>query len=282
MKSRKLVRLTVGALVFAIAPFASTVSAQEDDSVDVRVFKKKVQISCNDGENCPGGFREIVIDGGAHDRKVVFIGDDGETSVLGGDGNTWISHGGEHAFSVHVGRGFLGVQLTELTNDLRDHFGVPQGQGVMVSRVDDDSPAFRAGIQAGDIITAVAGTAIADGGSLGRAVRKFEDGDVADLELWRDGSVLTLSAQIEERKESERRFAFRSGDEAGDANVFFFCDEEDGDCPESHNFSWSHSFPGAFKVFSNLDCDGKDCDISVQCENDECVCIVNGEEQPCE
>ena len=272
----KLLKLIAITTIAALAPLAQSAFAQEDDSVDVRVVKKKVQISCDDGEDCAEGLHEIVIDAGAHgDRKVLFVGDDGETRVLSGDGHSWISKHGEHSFRLDGG-GFLGVHLTELTDDLRDHFGVPRGQGVMISKVVDDSPAFRAGLAAGDIVTAVAGNAVKSGGSLSRAIRKLEDGDVADLEVWRDGSMMQLSAQIEERKSSRRSFAFHGdgvgGDTSAHANVFVVCDDEDGDCPETPHV----------KFFSNLDCDGDECEIEVNCENGDCVCTVNGEVQSCE
>ena len=68
--------------------------------------------------------------GGGHVR---ISGDDGEHSVVvRGLGNSHYSWVGGHGSSGHAG-GFLGVELTALTEALRSHFGVPSDAGVMVS-----------------------------------------------------------------------------------------------------------------------------------------------------
>ena len=265
----RIVLATAALLLLPLA--ASTAFAQESD--EVRIVKKKVQVHCDEGDDCAEGLHEIIVDAGAGDHRVVFIGDDGETKVLEGDSNVWVSEHGAHTFEMAFGGGFLGVELTELSDDLRVHFGVPTGQGVMVAKVVDDSPAFRAGLEAGDIITGVGGQAVQSAAGLGKLVRAYEDGQVADLELWRDGSLLQLSAQIEARKSSPNHFAFRTGSPAhSSAKVVIVCDDDDEDCAERPH----HQF------FSNLDCDGGECEIQVECENGDCVCTVNGEEQPCE
>jgi membrane-associated protease RseP (regulator of RpoE activity) len=91
-------------------------------------------------------------------------------------------------------RGYLGVGLTDLTPELRDHFGVDSDYGVLVSRVEEDSPAAGAGLQVGDIITLVDGKEISGSHQLALAVRHKAEGDTIDLEVWRDGRPMTLSA----------------------------------------------------------------------------------------
>jgi membrane-associated protease RseP (regulator of RpoE activity) len=95
---------------------------------------------------------------------------------------------------------FLGVHLTELTTDLRRHFGVPEEAGVMVGKVVEDSPAMRAGLEVGDIITAVDGEPVEGAWQLQRAIMDHEAGEVAQLEVWRDGQMQTIEATLEERE----------------------------------------------------------------------------------
>lgn len=79
----------------------------------------------------------------------------------------------------------IGVSTTQLTKQLAEFFGVADGKGVLVTSVGDDSPAAKAGIRAGDVITAVDGEKIEDAGDLTRALGKKKEGDVT-LTIVRD------------------------------------------------------------------------------------------------
>ena len=98
-----------------------------------------------------------------------------------------------------LGRGFLGVELTPLTPELRVHFGVPEDTGVMVARVEEGGPAEAAGIRVGDILSAIDGERVESSRQLARAVRKKEEGDVVAIELYRDGTVQSYSVTVSER-----------------------------------------------------------------------------------
>lgn len=119
-------------------------------------------------------------------RWVVNIGDDDEHRAV--------------FIAAPFGRGFLGVQLLGLTDELRVHFGVPEGAGVMVSKVVPDSPAAAAGIHVGDILTSIDGDEVTSATALSSAIRHKEKGDVVDLDVWRDGRLDTYSAEIAERE----------------------------------------------------------------------------------
>lgn len=79
----------------------------------------------------------------------------------------------------------IGVSTTHLTKQLAEFFGIADGKGVLVSSVGDDSPAAKAGIRAGDVITAVDGEKVEDAGDLTRALGKKKEGDVT-LTIVRD------------------------------------------------------------------------------------------------
>lgn len=98
-------------------------------------------------------------------------------------------------------RGFLGIEASAMTSELRIHFGVPQDAGILVGKVVEGSAAAAAGLQVGDIVTRVGGQNIASVGDLGRVVRNKDKGDAVEIELWRAGAKrqLTATLQADER-----------------------------------------------------------------------------------
>lgn len=133
--------------------------------------------------------------------------------------------------ALHWSGAYLGVELVNLNEPLRAHFGVPEGSGVLVSNVVDDSPAARAGVQVGDIITRFDGEDVTSSRKLTTMVRKAEAGDPADLEIWRDGKVETASTTLDERPRPDLQanyFSFLRGSEDldGDGEIDVFVSPE--------------------------------------------------------
>jgi serine protease Do len=93
-------------------------------------------------------------------------------------------------------RGRLGVQVETLSDQLADYFGV-KGGGVLVSSVTADSPAQKAGLKAGDVITAVNGTAVRDAGELVEELGQRGDGREVRLDVVRDKKSTTVTATLE-------------------------------------------------------------------------------------
>jgi C-terminal processing protease CtpA/Prc len=94
------------------------------------------------------------------------------------------------------GRGRLGVQVQSLNDQLAEYFGVKDG-GVLVSRVTADSPAAKAGLRAGDVITKVNGEAVKDAGDLTEAIGAVKDDGAVTLDILRDKKASTVKATIE-------------------------------------------------------------------------------------
>lgn len=105
--------------------------------------------------------------------------------------------------SVLTDRGYLGVTLLDLTAELREHFGVPAESGVMISRVEADSPASTAGLQAGDILTAIDGARIGSATEVVQLVSAGEDGQTLELEVRRDGTSRSISATLATRQRKQ-------------------------------------------------------------------------------
>jgi membrane-associated protease RseP (regulator of RpoE activity) len=87
--------------------------------------------------------------------------------------------GGPDSFVLAFGNNRrIGITTVQLTKQLADYFGIVDGKGVLVTSVTDDSPAAKAGIKAGDVITAADGEKIEGAGDLTRALNKKKEGDV--------------------------------------------------------------------------------------------------------
>jgi S1-C subfamily serine protease len=94
-----------------------------------------------------------------------------------------------------LGQGPLGVTVQTLTKELAEYFGAG-GSGVLVSSVRDESPAAKAGIKVGDVITTADGTAVKTAGELRRRVRDSER-EILSLGLVREKKTLSLDVRIE-------------------------------------------------------------------------------------
>jgi membrane-associated protease RseP (regulator of RpoE activity) len=139
--------------------------------------------------------RRVIVAPGQEPRVMVWEGAPGE---LGPGGP------GQMAFKMALmGRGFLGVQLTELTPELRKHFGVSEENGVMVGHVEADSPADRAGMRVGDILMRVDDEAVEGSWDVTRLVRPKKDGETVNVEVVRDGRSQQLSVTLAERERRE-------------------------------------------------------------------------------
>ena len=94
-------------------------------------------------------------------------------------------------------RGYLGVSLLNLTPELREHFGKKES-GIMVSRVTADGPAAKAGLQVGDVITAIDGVAVDSAGDVGKLVGSRKEGEQVRIDVVRDRAARRLTARVEE------------------------------------------------------------------------------------
>jgi len=95
-----------------------------------------------------------------------------------------------------VTRGRLGVSVQSINQDLADSFGLKSPQGALVNQVQDDTPASRAGIKQGDIITSVDGKAVTDSAELARTIAGIEPGKSAEIHVLRNGEDKELNVKI--------------------------------------------------------------------------------------
>ena len=120
-----------------------------------------------------------------------------------------------------VARGWLGLNVQDVTPELAQSFGLDHPAGALVVDVQPGGPGEKAGITRGDVITAYNGTAIQDSRQLPVMVVETGIGNSADLRLLRDNHELTVTVRIaeqpaEQRIRSERQPAKRWGLEVTD------------------------------------------------------------------
>jgi serine protease Do len=106
----------------------------------------------------------------------------------------------------HITRGWLGVQVQPVTADIADSLGLKQARGAMVDNPQTGSPAAKAGIEAGDVITAVNGTDVKDSRDLARTIGMMAPGASVQLDVLHKGAsksmTLTLGEMPNERQAS--------------------------------------------------------------------------------
>lgn len=95
-----------------------------------------------------------------------------------------------------VVRGWLGVQIQTVTEDIADGLGLEEDQGALVSSVVADSPAERAGIKVGDVILKYGENEVAKMKDLPRLVADTRANDPVKMEIWRAGERLSVDVVI--------------------------------------------------------------------------------------
>lgn len=95
--------------------------------------------------------------------------------------------------------GYLGVELLDLTPELREHFAAPRDQGVLVARVVAGSPAAKAGLEVGDVVVAVGEQKVHDSWELSSEIWRRGEGESLSLGLVRDRRPQKVQATVERR-----------------------------------------------------------------------------------
>ena len=98
----------------------------------------------------------------------------------------------------HVIVPWIGVSYGDITEEIAGVFGLPVNEGIIVARVEEDSPAAIAGIQKGDIIVEVEGSKIADSGDLQKVLRNKDVGDTLNVKVIRKDKPRSFTLTLQE------------------------------------------------------------------------------------
>lgn len=117
-----------------------------------------------------------------------------------------------------VRRGALGIAAQPLTPELAEAFGLESQYGVLIGRVQEDSPAARAGVRAGDVITAIDGRPVRDIRSMRNRIGLVRLGERLRLDIMRDKRPQTIDVIVEALPEVNPLAAGARLDEQRSAN----------------------------------------------------------------
>ena len=100
-----------------------------------------------------------------------------------------------------VTRGRIGVTIQELTQELAESFGLSKPNGALISSVEKNAPADKAGIEASDVILKFDGKAVNSSSDLPRMVAAIKPGIKVVVELWRKGEAKKITVEVAELPE---------------------------------------------------------------------------------
>jgi serine protease Do len=117
-----------------------------------------------------------------------------------------------------VTRGRIGVQIQEVDAQMADAFSLDRPRGALVGDVIEDGPAARAGVKSGDVILSVNGKGVERSTQLPGVISAIKPGDMANVEIWRDGSAKKVAVKVEEFQEETQKVANRDVEEPAKAD----------------------------------------------------------------
>lgn len=113
---------------------------------------------------------------------------------------------GNHSYwygDTDLKQSYIGVSLTELSDQLAAFFGATKNGGVLINEVSEDSPAEKAGLKAGDVIVAVNDEKVADASDVSEIITDLKPGDKANLNILRSKSPMSVVVEVAEREEQD-------------------------------------------------------------------------------
>lgn len=124
-----------------------------------------------------------------------------------------------------VTRGYLGIRFQPLTKELAKSFGLESENGALVANVEKDTPAEKAGLKAGDVITRYDGKIIKDGTELPRFVAATPIDKKVKLQVFRDGKQQEITVVVSRQKDGDAGKSASAGNEGENAKIGFSVQE---------------------------------------------------------
>jgi serine protease Do len=114
----------------------------------------------------------------------------------------------------NVVRAWLGVEIQPITSEIASSLHLDKAQGALVAQPQDNGPALKAGIQAGDAILAVDGKEVKDARDLAMQVADYAPGTTVTLSVWRDGQAKDIQVRLGTLPEPDKQASAEPATEA--------------------------------------------------------------------
>lgn len=95
-----------------------------------------------------------------------------------------------------VKRGWLGVRIQNVSEDIAESIGLSEATGAMVTNTEEGSPARKAGVKSGDVVLAVDGTIVKNTRELARQIGRKDPNSHVTLTVWRDGKEIEIEVDL--------------------------------------------------------------------------------------
>jgi serine protease Do len=141
---------------------------------------------------------------------ICVVGFAAQVIIAAPPGETPRAHTASNRIVVTRGSSYLGVAVVELTADRAKELHLKDERGVEVTCVDADSPAAKAGLKPGDVVTEYNGEPVEGGEQFIRLVRETPPGRAVKLTVWRNNGNQTLTATIGQRQPNLLAFSLDS------------------------------------------------------------------------
>jgi len=188
------------------------------DMVKVVVLRngKNKSLEVEIGEREDDNLTWVFEDDDMHGSHYKHYGDgEHKVIVMSGDDDDFVwSSGGDVPFGFDNDRGYMGVNLDDLNEQMGEYFGVEDGKGALVTEVVEDSPADKAGLKAGDVIVRLGEKEIDSSSALHKAVADTEPEQQMAVKVMRKGKSKDMSITLGEVPEGSysKRIEFIGGD----------------------------------------------------------------------
>jgi serine protease Do len=118
-----------------------------------------------------------------------------------------------------VSRGYLGVQIQPVNKDIADSLGLAEASGALGVSAQAGTPGEKAGLKAGDVVTAVNGETIKDARDLSRRIGAMTPGKKVELSVWRSGKATPVTVELGTLPAEQQQASADDGDQAPEAQT---------------------------------------------------------------
>ena len=137
--------------------------------------------------------------GQREDKMMAFFSDDGDVHFPHDSENVFVWQGDD----LQGDRGFMGVEVDDISEQMGDYFDVEDGEGALITSVTEDSAAEKAGLKAGDVIVRIGDDEVESAGDVHAALAGTEPEQKLDIQVIRKGKKKSMDITLGEVPESQ-------------------------------------------------------------------------------